>query len=300
MQNKLNSLKKVFIFLLLATASHLALAQRTITGVVTDADNKETLMGVGVIITGTTKGSMTDVDGKYSIEVPADTKSLTFSFIGYQVLTLPLGASNVLDAALKRDKAFYHYYSPVIVRSLEMDFNQGNINDPIQLVQGKLAGLNISRPGNDPNGAFDIRLRGLSTITGNTKPLIIVNGIPDVPLSTLDPNDVSSVIVLKNGAEVAMYGVRGANGVILITTKIGKGVEPKVTYIGSITYEKLAKRVPVMSAADYLATGGMDLGSETDWISKVTQSAMSQNHHLSFGGGSTNRNYRASLNYRKA
>lgn len=175
MKIKVN-IKGAFLLLFMVAMSSFALAQRTIKGAVKDADNGEPLVGASVVVTGTTKGTLVDVDGNYTLDVPNDAKSLTFSFTGYTNLTVAIGASNVVDAAMKSgtllDQVVVVGYGSLqkkevtsAVTSLKSeDFIRGNVNDPAQLLQGKVAGLSIGRAGSDPNGGFSIRLRGLSTI----------------------------------------------------------------------------------------------------------------------------------------
>ncbi len=183
------------------------------------------------------------------------------------------------------------------------DFNKGNINDPIQLIRGKVPGLDISKPGGDPNGSFYLRLRGLMTINCNTQPLIVVDGIPDAPLNNVDPNDIESFTVLRDAAAASIYGIRGSNGVIIITTKKGIPGHTAVEYgvYGSI--EKVAKNLPAMNATQWRALSnemgmGTDFGYNTDWFKQIEQTALSQAHSLSLSGKSENTSYRASVNYR--
>lgn len=191
------------------------------------------------------------------------------------------------------------------VTSLNSDeFNKGNINDPLQLIQGKVAGLDISKPGGDPNGSFYLRLRGLTTINCNTQPLIVVDGIPGVPLNNVDPNDIDSFTVLKDAAATAIYGIRGSNGIIIIETRRAKSKSPLVEYNVNTSAEVVAKNLPAMNATEWRALSkeiglGTDFGYSTDWFKQVEQTAISQVHSLSLSGGSEQTSYRASLNFRE-
>ena len=183
------------------------------------------------------------------------------------------------------------------------DFNRGHINDPVQLIQGKVPGLDISKPGGDPSGSFYLRLRGLTTITCNTQPLIVIDGIPDASPDNLDPDDIESMTVLRDAAASAIYGIRGSNGVILITTKRGQKVTSSVTYNVYSSAEKVARNLPAMNATQWRALSnemgmGTDFGNNTDWFRQIEQTALSQVHSLSFSGGNKNTSYRASVNYR--
>jgi TonB-dependent starch-binding outer membrane protein SusC len=180
---KINFLKRLAILFLITLWSHNMWAQRTITGVVTDTITKEILIGASIVVTGMTQGVLTDVDGKYALQVPANATSLTFSFVGYRSLTLQFGQSNVLNATLTGQGCVEtKITTPYDVRSQTTlkaaDFNKGSIHDPIQLLQGRVAGLGISRVGGNPNAPFDVQLRGLTTLASTVKPLIVVDGIP--------------------------------------------------------------------------------------------------------------------------
>jgi len=192
--------------------------------------------------------------------------------------------------------------SALIISSDE--FNKGNINSPWQLIQGKVAGLDISKPGGDPNGSYYLRLRGLNTIYGNTQPLVVIDGIIDASVNNVDPNDIESITVLKDGSAAAIYGTRGANGVILVTTKQGKKGKTQIEYNVYTSAEMVAKNEPVMSAAEWRMLSseiglGTDLGTTTDWYKEIEQTAFSQSHNLSISGGTDQTSYRATINYRQ-
>src|SRR5690606_34969190 len=125
------------------------------------------------------------------------------------------------------------------------DFNTGNITNPAQLLQGKVAGLSITNPGSNPNAGFSIRLRGLSTFGANTGPLIVVDGVPGVSLLTIDPSDIASMDILKDGSAAAIYGTRGSSGVILVTTKSGSGGQLQLEYNTHASFESVARTPPV-------------------------------------------------------
>jgi len=188
-------------------------------------------------------------------------------------------------------------------------FNKGNINTPVLLIQGKVAGLDISKPGGDPNGSYYLRLRGLNTISSNAQPLVIIDGIIDASPDNVDPNDIESMSILKDGSAAAIYGTRGSNGVILVTTRHGKKGKASVEYNVYGTAEMVAKNTPFMNAAEWRAlkkeintthgnTFGTDFGQSTDWFKEIEQIALTQAHNLSLSGGSDKATYRASFNYR--
>jgi TonB-dependent starch-binding outer membrane protein SusC len=184
-------------------------------------------------------------------------------------------------------------------------FNKGNINDPLQLIQGKVAGLDISKPGGDPNGLYYLRLRGLNTISANTQPLIVIDGMVQASLNNVDPNDIESITVLKDGSAAAIYGTRGSNGVILVTTKKGEPGTSVIEYNVYSSTETVARNTPVMNASEWRAFNtelggiGTDFGENTDWFKKIEQTAFSQVHNLSMSGGTDKTSYRASINYRQ-
>ena len=147
------------------------------------------------------------------------------------------------------------------------DFNVGNINDPQQLLQGKVAGLNISRVGGDPNEPFSVRLRGLSTFGANAQPLVIIDGVIGGSLNSVDPSDIESVNVLKDASAAAIYGTRGSSGVIIITTKSGKGIaQSGVEYNVYTASEEISNMIPMASYDQFIAYGGLNLGSNNNWI----------------------------------
>jgi len=158
--------------------------------------------------------------------------------------------------------------------------------------------LTVSRPGGDPNGGFGIRLRGLSTIGAQTEPLIIVDGVPGASLSNIDPQDIESFDVLKDGSAAAIYGTRGSSGVILITTKKGKKGTSNVEYNGYVSNESIAKLPAFLTTEEFKSNGGLDAGGATDWYDELSQSKLSQSHNLSMSGGTANTSYRASFNFR--
>lgn len=307
-------------WLLIAVAISLSnwMVAQTISGTVTDASNGETLIGANVLVVGTSTGTITDFDGNYELNVPRGATQLEFSYTGYgsqivdinnrTTIDIELSAGEVLDEVVvvgygtQKSKEVTSAVTSVDAE----DFNKGNVNDPTQLLQGKVAGLSIARPGGNPNGDFSLRLRGLSTIGANTQPLIIIDGVLGAALNSVDPNDIESISVLKDGSATAIYGTRGASGVIIITTKQGREGVAQVDYNAYATLEQVAETVDVLDAEGYrnFAGGvldtlvGTDRGASTDWFDELTRDALSQAHTLSLSGGSKSTSYRISLNYR--
>jgi iron complex outermembrane receptor protein len=271
--------------------------------------------GVNIVEKGTTNGTSSDVDGKYSLNVVDGNAVLIFTFIGYESKEALVGNQSVIDVVLVPDTKTLQEVVVVgygtqkkgeitsaITNISPKEFNKGNISNVAQLLQGKVAGLSVSRPGGDPNGGFSIRLRGLSSL-GATQPLVVIDGQIGADLNSVDPNDIKSIDVLKDGSAAAIYGTRGSAGVIIITTKSGSGAgeTTTVSYSGLVQMENAARLTPHMSAAEFRAIGGNDQGSETDWYDQITRTALSQTHNLSLGGSNASgTSYNASFNYRSS
>jgi len=296
-----------------------------VTGTVTDADDGSPLPGASIIVqgseeaTGSTIGTTTGMDGTYTIRVPENLNTLTVSFIGYITQNVTIDGRTTVDIQLESDVRMLDDVVVVgygvqdrreitsAVASVDADqFNRGNINNAEELLQGKVAGLQITRPGGDPNAGFSIRLRGLSTIGANTEPLVVVDGLVGASFNNVDPNDIESIEVLKDASAAAIYGTRGSNGVILITTKTGSTRDNggiTVNYNGQLSTSVVANRYETLSAQEYRDLGASgttinDLGASTDWWELVTQEAYTHTHSLSISGGNDNTTYRVSGNFR--
>lgn len=286
-------------------------AQRTVTGTIYDASSNESLIGANVLVQGTTVGTVTDIDGTFSLSVPNGSENLVISYTGYDEQVIALGSQSnyVINLAQGQflDEVVVVGYgtqsekeiTSAVVKLDSEDFNQGAISDPAQLLQGKVAGLQVYNRGGDPNGNSTIRLRGISTIGANVEPLIVVDGIIGASLDNVDPNDIESVNVLKDGSAAAIYGTRGSSGVILITTKGGtKNEGIKLSYNGQVAASSALNSVNVLSAQDFVAAGGTDLGSQTDWLDEVTRTGITHIHGISASGGIDNSTFRVSANFR--
>ncbi len=297
------------VFLMLGCVA--SYAQQRVTGKVTAAEDGSGVPGVNIIEKGTTNGTTTDFDGNYAISV-GNNATLVFSFIGFVTQEASVGSRTSLDISLASDVTALSEVVVIGYGTQEKkeitssvtsvkaaDFNRGTVNDPIQLLQGKVAGLNITRPGGDPNGAFNIRLRGVSTIGANTEPLIVIDGVIGGSLSSVDPNDIASIDVLKDGSASAIYGTRGGSGVILITTKKGAAGKMRIDYNGSVASESIENQPQFANAAEYRQfPGAVDLGASTDWVDEVTEIGVSTVHNLSLSGGTPATTYRGSINFR--
>ncbi len=298
-----------FSLFLVVGMTAFGIAQKKVSGTVTDASNGDALIGANVLVKGSGTGTITDIDGTYSLSA-SEGEVLVFSYAGYTDQELVVGASSTVNVSLSAGKLLDEVVvvgygtqkskevTGSVVTVKREDFNAGNVNSPAQLLQGRVAGLTVSRPGGDPNGGFGIRLRGLSTIGAQTEPLIIVDGVPGASLSNIDPQDIESFDVLKDGSAAAIYGTRGSSGVILITTKKGKKGTSNVEYNGYVSNESIAKLPSFLTTEEFKSNGGLDAGGATDWYSELSQSKLSQSHNLSLSGGTANTSYRASFNFR--
>lgn len=305
----------VLLLLIMTALSFDGMAQSvTVSGTVND-ETGAPLPGVNILEKGTTNGTSSDAQGKYALNVSSGSAVLVFTFIGYGTQEVPLGGQTSLTVSLNPDSQTLQEIVVVgygtqkkgeitsaISNISPTEFNKGNISNVSQLLQGKVAGLSVSRPGGDPNGGFIIRLRGLSSL-GASQPLVVIDGQIGADLNTVDPNDIKSIDVLKDGSSAAIYGTRGSAGVIIITTKSGsaRGENTSITYSTLLQAESPARFTPHMTADEFRGIGGKDLGSSTDWYKEISRTALSHTHNLSFGGRTTTgTSYTASMNYRNA
>lgn len=304
-------MKHLFLLLTLLSFSLTALAQQKVTGKVKDSSG-EPVIGASVVVKGNnTMGTITDFDGNFMLDVPAKSV-LVISYIGYVTQEVPTAGKNSLEIVLKEDTKTLDEVVVIgygtqrkgdvtsSVASVKADnFVKGAVKDVEQLIQGKVAGLAITNPNGDPTGSTQIRLRGTNTIGGaNTAPLVLIDGIPG-ELGTVAPEDVESVDVLKDGSAAAIYGTRGTNGVILITTKQAKGVDiNQVEYNGYVSTSLIAKKLDMLNADEFRTLyPDQDHGADTDWIDEISRTPVSHVHNLSLMGGNSKTNYIANLNY---
>lgn len=308
---------------------------KTVTGKVTDAKDGSPLVGASVLVKGSTTGTQTGADGTFKISVPSSARSLTISFSGYSSADVNISASNTANASLTAtadalaDVVVIGYgtrkskdVTGSVSRVTEKDFNKGQIASPEQLLQGRTAGVLVTPSTGEPGAAATINIRGTGSISGAQEPLYVIDGVPLIqggtlgtngsgveggtsaknPLIFLNPTDIESITVLKDASAAAIYGSRGANGVILITTKQGKGGKRGVlSYGASTTIAKTARRYDLMNAQDFLlaakkanidggasptaaqaAVVGIDRGYNTDWQDEIFRTAISNNHNLSW------------------
>ena len=287
-----------------------------VTGTVTEAETGDPIPGANVVVKGTTTGTVTDIDGKYSLNYTESGAVLAFSFVGFVTQEVEIGNQSVIEVALASDVTAL---SEIVVTGYgtqekkeitsavasvkEEDFNVGNVQSPEALIQGKVAGLTITKAGGNPNSGYNIRLRGLATLGENTQPLVVVDGVIGASLDNVDPADIASMDVLKDASAAAIYGTRGSSGVILVTTKTGKKGAMNVDYNGYVNFESPYRFQPVLSAGEWREFSsevglGTDFGANTDWFDEITDNAVGHVHNLAVSGGNSTTNYRMSFNYR--
>ena len=304
-------MKHLLSLLTLLSVSFTAFAQHTITGEVEDQMG-ETVPGATVILKDNpTIGTITDLDGKFVLESPKANPVLVISFIGYATQEVATEEKKTVKIILHEDNQLLDEVVLIgygtqrkgdvtsSVASVKADnFVKGSVKDVGQLIQGKVAGLAITNPSGDPSGGTQLRLRGTNTIGGaNTNPLILIDGIPG-DFSTVAPEDVESIDVLKDGSAAAIYGTRGTNGVILITTKAAKGTDiNSVEYNGYISTSTIAKKLEMLSASEFAALyPDQNKGFDTDWQDEITRVPVSHVHNITAMGGNTKTNYIANIN----
>ena len=279
-------------------------------GVVTDAKG-EPIIGATVAEKGTQNATVTDIDGNYSLNVSNRNATLVVSYIGYISQEVTAGNNVTLeeDNALLNEVVVIGYgtqrkgdITSAVASVKAEDFNAGKIGDAAELVKGKIAGLTVVNASGDPKAGSSIRLRGITTLVGSLTPLILVDGI-EGNLNTVAPENIASIDVLKDASAAAIYGTRGANGVILITTKSGKRDTPvQVSYNGYASFSKWSKKLEFMDTHDviYGKTAQEYLGYDTDWLAAVTRKAgFKHNHDLNISGGTKNATYSANISYAK-
>jgi len=294
-----------------------------VSGTVRDAQTGDPLPGVNVVVKGTTLGTATDLEGRYSLTVPSLQDTLVFSFVGYVTREEPIAGRSVVDVSL----------TPTVIRGEEIvvigygtqrreditsavakvtseDFRLGQVKSALELVKGKIAGVNIGTPSGNPNAGVEINIRGVTTLSGDRAPLIVIDGVPGGSLSSIAPEDIESIDVLKDASAAAIYGTRGTNGVILITTKKERGTGTRVDYHGYASYQTILRKIEVFSAEEYrqinagehpIGQAGVrvaDFGYNTDWFDLVTRNPWNMTHYLSVANSGRAGNVVASFTYR--
>lgn len=293
------------------------ISSKRITGKITD-ETGEPLIGANVQEKGTTNGTLTDEDGNFDLNV-SESAVLQISYIGYLNQDVNVGNKTTLNIRLAEDA---HNLDEIVVvgygtmtrreitgsvtNVTARDFNKGIAKDAAGLLQGRVAGLEINNGSGDVTSNAAIRLRGVSTLQNDQGPFIVIDNVPGADLSTVAPQDIESISILKDASSAAIYGSRSAGGVILITTKRGTANQPRISYTGSVGISTLANKPKLMSAGkwrNYVAANygdeaaSFDLGANTDWFKEITRTGFQQEHNISLSGGGQSHTYRGSVSY---
>ncbi len=283
-----------------------------VTGTIVDKSG-EPIIGANIVEKGTTNGTISDLDGRFTLNVQSATSVLVVSYIGYKTTETSAKEKNTRitlteDSELVDEVVVIGYgtqrkgdVTSAVASVKAEDFTIGKIGDAAELIKGKVAGLTIAKGSGDPNAESTIRLRGVISLAGSNTPLVLVDGI-EGNLGTVAPENIASIDVLKDASAAAIYGTRGANGVILITTKAGKREEKtKASYSGYTALSKFGKTLDFMSAEDVRQgmTSFTDKGYDTDWLKAITRTAFTHNHNFNISGGNQKTTYSADFTYRK-
>ena len=338
----MNRKLSIFIFIsFLLLFSFSAVGQRNVTGTVVDKTTGETLPGVAVTVKGQTVGTVSNIDGEFNLSVNVAGKVLVFSYMGYerQEVNLDPQSTRALTVAMVEqtnllDEVVVIGYQDIRRRDLTGAVGKANLDDMLkspvasfdQALGGRVAGVNVSSGEGMPGGTMSIVIRGNSSLTQDNSPLYIIDGFPveDASVaSSINPNDIESIDIMKDASSTAIYGSRGANGVVIITTKKGKVGEPTIAYDNSFGVHQVSRKIPMMNAyefvklqteiwtsADMENTGYFPVTDEKtwnledyrnidqfNWQDLIFQDATQQSHNLSIAGGTPDLRYNASLSY---
>ncbi|HLT33262.1 MAG TPA: TonB-dependent receptor plug domain-containing protein, partial [Aquaticitalea sp.] len=290
--------------------------QVSVSGQVVD-ENGVPLPGANVIEKGTTNGVATDMDGRFSINVASNASEVVISYLGYLETTILGDAPDAGIIALQPDTnsleeiVLVGYGSSkrkdvtgAVASVSEDEMNEGAITSPLQLISGKAAGVIINQTGSEPGSTPSVRIRGISSLIGGNDPLVVVDGIQgnmDL-LNQIPPSEIASIDILKDASATAIYGSRGAAGVLIVSTKKSKAGTTTVSYTGSMAVDYIPEKLEMLDADQWWTQAQLsgvpasaNHGSNTDWYNLLTQTGFTQNHTISFGGGTDKFNYRGSI-----
>lgn len=291
--------------------------QRQISGKVTD-EMGVPLRGVTISIKGTESGTSTDDEGEYVLRIPEGGEIVVVSAVGFKRTEEEIGDRTVLNFVLQTeiddlDEVIVVGYgqqqrrniSGSVTNLAEKDFNQGVTRNAVDLLQGKVAGLTVTTGSGDVSSGETIRLRGTSSLTGNSAPFVVIDGVPGLDINSVAPQDIENISVLKDASASAIYGSRSAGGVILITTKKGEKNQPIINYDGYTAIDNVSNKPEMLTAGEWrqhasdqnLDVSEFDRGANTDWFDEILRTGVSHNHSLSLSGGGESNDYRASINY---
>lgn len=311
---------RLFLLFMLGIGIHSNLfsqsqGNHTINGNIKDAYG-EAIIGASVLEKGTTNGTISDFDGNFTLST-SGSAILSISYIGYITQEIPVDNKTSFQITLNEDvealeevvvvgyaTGSKRTISGAVERVKKEDMNVGIVNNPLESIRGKVAGVVISKTGGDPAAGPSIRVRGTTSLSGGNDPLVIIDGVfGDLGLlNALSPQDIETFTILKDASETAQYGSRGASGVIVVTTAKGKAGVVSLSYDGTFGVETVYKNIEMMDAAGYrsaVEAGGygnaLDLGANTNFIEEMQRTGFTQNHRVSFGAGNEQSNYRASV-----
>ncbi len=309
---------------------------RVVSGIINDPQGLP-LPGVTISVKGTTLGTITDFDGNFSFDIPQSANTLVFSFIGFETQEIEIGNQTLFNITMVEN--IYQLEEVIAVgygvqrkidqtgatnRLTEENMNKSVAGSPIEMMQGRVSGVNITQNNGEPGSGMSVRIRGSNSIRSGQEPLYVVDGIPldnaDItpnggtaaginesanknPISFLNPEDIETIDILKDASSTAIYGARGANGVVLITTKKGKKGEGVINYDGYMGVSQIREKMDLLSASEfrsYTKPNGsklLDLGVSNDWQDEIYATGITQSHNLSYGGGTDNFTYQTSLGY---
>lgn len=306
-----------------AVSIPISIQEKTVNGIITDTTGIP-LAGANILEKGTTNGIQTDFDGNFTITVTDESAVLVISYIGYTTKEVPLNGSEPLSIQLQVDASNLDEVVVVgygiqkikdvtgaVKRITNEDFNKGVVTNAGELIKGKASGVNITSSSGEPGSGQRIIIRGQGTLRAGSGPLFVLDGFPlglagtgsgGSPLNFINAEDIETIDVLKDASATAIYGSRGANGVVIITTKKGKAGRSKVSFSSSVGVSTLARKLDVFSADEFrkevAAIPGNELidgGGSTDWQEELTRAAITQNYNLVLSGGTDKLSYYASL-----
>jgi TonB-dependent starch-binding outer membrane protein SusC len=307
--------RALFTIVMISLASIASAQERTVSGTITSSEDGEPLPGVSIIIDKTQTGTITDLDGSYSLEVAGDNAVLNFSFIGFKAQSVNVGGKSVINLEMQVDLTALDEVVVVGYGSIKKSDLTGSVSSvksadisafpaisAVQTLQGRASGVQISgNNGGAPGTDFSIRVRGTNSVNASSEPLRVVDGFVGGEMPP--PEDIESIEILKDASSTAIYGSRGSNGVIMVTTKRGKVGKPKVIFNSSYSLQETTNKLDLLDGQQFatymknFAPNYEYLGSNTDWQDVIYRKGMISNNQLSVSGGSEEVRYYLSGNY---